>query len=1006
MNSIYIGSYFSGIKLFGFLLLLPILLTAQNPHSSYRHFTADDGLPSSEVYEILQDRHGYFWFATDNGVSRYNGYEFENFGALQGLEDPVVFHLQEDRKGRIWMQCMSGKMYYFERDSLYAFAGNKMIDSMKSEILMARGIHIDTVGQVYCSLYPNGLFQFSADGKGKQIFKETNGYGVCQVENKSLPFKLKSFLENKKLSKAGNKGNSSSVYPFTLYLDNGKSFHYELPMVNREGEVYSTLLRDHTLLVYNFSYLFIFKEGKLIKKLIHPEIKTSWYENAMGEIFMSVSDKGVRRYSSVEDIFVGHYEKLLEGEKICHIFEDRDGGYWFAGNENGVFYCPNPELEIYDKRSGLPDDYVTSVTIKNEFEGFLGFSDGSLVQLDIRTYKLNKRSHGGDRTYDLVYDPLHEALWAGVMKVVYFQNRTWNQVLRTQNEIHNYFTAKHFKISSSKNELWGVYSNGFNKFDLKSKVVLFQSNEILSNGKPYNTRTLDVFTTFANHTWVANVNGLFELRDKQLLSPEIHHTAFNARVEAIEELPDSTLVIGSKGYGIVFWKGNSIAALTQADGLTSNMIENLHVDDSGNLWAGTLNGLNKIQWHWDSKAKIENMTISHGLPSNEINRVASIGTTVWVATTKGLVRFVENEFNAVSHAPIITQVLAGNRSLELASPIRLAFRENDLEIHFAAINYKMRGHIEYRYRLDNNGWAQTNNTSLNFLSITAGEHIFEVKAKNEDGFWSKSSTFRFHILPPWWATWWARLSGAAMVIGIGITLYKYRTRQLKRENELLRQMTELERSALQAQMNPHFIFNCLNAIQNFIMQNEKDQAIEYLGSFAQLVRGVLNASVKGKVSLQEELKMLENYLSLEQLRFDKRFEYVISTSEGLDTFDIEIPPLLIQPYVENAVLHGMSNLEKKGMVTVSFQECQGYLEVSVKDNGKGVIKNHSERPVKSHKSVGMAITQKRLEIIGDSKRINIVEMVTLKDEADIACGTEVKIKIQFVNIKRYQKNEK
>lgn len=494
-------------------------------------------------------------------------------------------------------------------------------------------------------------------------------------------------------------------------------------------------------------------------------------------------------------------------------------------------------------------------------------------------------------------------------------------------------------------------------------------------------------------TWIANVNGLCELKENKVLPAEISHPAFLSRIEALEELPDGTLVIGSKGYGIIFWKGQRIASLTQQDGLTTNMIKNLYVDDQGVLWAGTLNGLNRIRWNWNTMPpEVKIYTIAHGLPSNEINKVDTWGDTIWVATVNGLAQFLDKKTsNKISPQPVIASVLAAGKPLKLSELVPVPFIENSLKINFFAVNFKMAGRIPYRYRMDKGNWAQTFNTSLDFPAVPHGSHRFEVQAQNEDGVWSDASAFYLYIKPPWYATWWLRGLAVAALAGTVFGFYKYRTHQLKRENEMQRQVVELERSALQAQMNPHFIFNCLNAIQNFILQNEKDQAIEYLARFARLVRGVLNASVAGHVTVQEELQMLENYLSLEQLRFNSRFEYEVRAAEGLDVFNIEIPPLLVQPYVENAVLHGTAGRDSGGKVLVEFRQGVEALEITVEDNGNGLHQANQQNNPKGHKSVGMGITQRRLELLAGRNGSPPVIVDLRPDGKDKAQGTKIRI---------------
>ena len=205
-------------------------------------------------------------------------------------------------------------------------------------------------------------------------------------------------------------------------------------------------------------------------------------------------------------------------------------------------------------------------------------------------------------------------------------------------------------------------------------------------------------------------------------------------------------------------------------------------------------------------------------------------------------------------------------------------------------------------------------------------------------------------------------------------------------------MNQLERSALQAQMNPHFIFNCLNSIQSFILQNNKEKAVEYLSRFAKLVRYNLDASVQGIVSLEDEINILDNYLALERERFNHQFDYDIEVEGSLKGQSIEFPPLLIQPYVENAIIHGLAKQKETGRVSVHFSQDDSGLMVKILDNGTGY--KNDKKAVKSHghQSVGMTITQKRLELLSVDPT-NVVKIKTLQNGNNEFKGTQVVIRI-------------
>ncbi|MCB0580485.1 MAG: histidine kinase, partial [Phaeodactylibacter sp.] len=327
-------------------------------------------------------------------------------------------------------------------------------------------------------------------------------------------------------------------------------------------------------------------------------------------------------------------------------------------------------------------------------------------------------------------------------------------------------------------------------------------------------------------------------------------------------------------------------------------------------------------------------------------------------------------------------------------------RQNNIGFEFLSLQYHFFGKVPYRYRLQQEAaWTHTFNRDVFFPALRPGRYRFEVQAKGQDGHWSPAAEAAFVVRPPYWATWWFRGLALALAGGIFFAFFRFRTRQLKAEAlrqqeraRLEQEMSELKQSALRAQMNPHFIFNCLSSIQNFILEGDKDQAVQYLSRFARLIRATLHASMEAEVPLEDEVQMLEHYLELEQLRFGHKFDFTIEVDGDIDTYDTVIPPLLLQPYVENAIIHGLADKERDGTITIRFTQDNGRLRMSVTDNGMGIAaaENRKKAVASLHKSVGMMITRKRLELLS-SRAGDAVVIEELKDEQGTAAGTRVAV---------------
>jgi LytS/YehU family sensor histidine kinase len=249
----------------------------------------------------------------------------------------------------------------------------------------------------------------------------------------------------------------------------------------------------------------------------------------------------------------------------------------------------------------------------------------------------------------------------------------------------------------------------------------------------------------------------------------------------------------------------------------------------------------------------------------------------------------------------------------------------------------------------------------------------------------------------WYATSYF-IGGMVVLMAFVIYLgFRFLLNSSRRSALARARISELERSALQAQMNPHFIFNSLNSIQSYIANNENDKANRFLAKFSRLIRANLNNSIAGKISLEEEIEAVTHYLELEKMRFKEKFDYDITLDEDIDPRQIHLPPMLIQPYLENAIIHGLSQTRTQGKISLYYLQIGKYLVVTVTDNGIGIeqSKKLKEGQQSLHKSVGMTITQKRLEMLDEGNHDQKVKVEDVKDRKGQVIGTKVEVRIRM-----------
>ncbi|NTW32047.1 MAG: histidine kinase [Bacteroidetes bacterium] len=503
--------------------------------------------------------------------------------------------------------------------------------------------------------------------------------------------------------------------------------------------------------------------------------------------------------------------------------------------------------------------------------------------------------------------------------------------------------------------------------------------------------------------------------------PNNHQSLSSNRVFGIFEDSEGVLWIGTMGGGLNRFdrKTGLFKHYTEKDGLANNMVYCILEDNAGNLWMTTNNGISKFNVKTET---FVNYDIKDGVQSSEFNQNAALKTKNGLFFLGGMngfnafdpLKIVQNHFVP---PVVITSFKKFNEvqknEIDNNDTIFLEYNENFFSFEFSSLDFSNPIKNSFAYKLENfdKDWifCDANRRFAEYTKVSPGIYVFHVKGTNSDGLWNKKGMSVVVIIsPPWWATWSFRISFSLFLIFILWYVIRLRFMQIRKKHEIEKkvleiekQLFDLEQKSLRLQMNPHFIFNSLNSIQSFIVNNDSDKAIHYLAKFAQLMRLILSNSSEPFVPIKDELKALTYYMEIENLRFGNKFEYSIKIDPEIDDDFIGIPPMVIQPYVENAILHGIIHKKGKGKISISFTMQDESLICHVEDDGVGREKS-AELKANSglkHKSKGMIITKERLEILNKQVKGRIsVNVMDLKNKDGFPVGTKVEIIIPFKEI--------
>ncbi len=967
-----------------FPLLQPLPAAAQQPYPFFHNYSTNDGLPSPEVHCILQDRDGFMWFGTDNGACRFDGNSFEVYDHTKGLGYNVVLSILQDESGVIWFSTMNGPIYQLAGDTLLPYAHNHVIDAHRSQFVDAKLVALARDKTAYIKLTSCGLLQIDSTGdsrlvKGETpesilIFRDSNACLVvnnqCQGARTFFPTHV---THSRPLEFLFDERSIQSSVGIPKRLASGRRA-YGLPdsqilVCTRGASLY--LVRDSLHWIKETPYM--------ILDLIQGS-PTGWWAGLSHGL-------GIRYYEQIADVEKDKFVSLLSHETITFLYLDRSGGLWAASHESGVFYCSNKNVSTFGRDVGFSSDFVRSIAHKSANELFAGTDDGNLFHFNQGTMavrSLHSASfHATSENPDLFYDSQNKTLWAD--NEFYVGGKRNLRI--TTGEGYVGFGCQKYHYDKTARHLWML--RGYMHY-----VVDPSARTVVEDCRDFGTceRLFAVFVDESGQRWGGTNRGLVQALPDQLVSVDISHPAFHHRIEDIDAFDGKHLILGTKGRGVIIWKNDQIIEVNTDHGLASNMIEDVHVDENNIAWIATFNGLSRMTLDENDVPEVRTYTMGNGLPSNEIYQIKSYEGQPWLCTAKGLVKWVDPPIDSTSRPPMINRFTVNDLPSEAT---QLKHHQNNISIGFLTINYKQFGKIPYRYRLNaQDNWSQTMERNIHYAKLSPGTYQFEVQSQNENGFWSPSTYRHFQIRYPWYQTTTFYVLGLLAIVALGAA-WQYWRRSRQRQKELIHSEIEnLRGAALRAQMNPHFIFNCLNSIQSFFNHNREEDANMYLARFARLIRGCLDASLDEQIAFARDVALLKNYLELEKMRCTPMLAYSLSVSEQIDQKTTYVTPMIVLPFVENAIVHGMSEHGRHVRIDIDFQNKGDYLQVTVKDNGPGLQHRgkHRQHQPSPHRSVGISLSEKRLQLINEGDK-QWVSLKNIYENGEIA-GTLVTLQIK------------
>lgn len=965
------------LYIFIFCLFLSFpYVNAQEPH--YRNYDIEDGLPSNEIYHVIQDKKGFIWIATDKGVSRFDGYEFENFGLEDGLPDNTIFEIYEDYKGRIWFISFSLKLSYYYKGEIHIYPFNASITEQfyKNRVQNKLSFHVDKEDNVYIGIRNVGLTRIDSTGKTYQLTNNRDHYlDIFKIEDRFLVSQttrnyksVRIHYEDSTLviNEPIKQQNNSSLQNNDFIVEQGHKF-----IIAHERKLYSIdpklkYLRKKKEFVNNVVWLSSFGSDKL------------WVSTSSGILVVDNEN-----FNTSEIFLKKHF--------VTSVLEDNEGSHWFTTRSSGLFYAPNLSIKYIDKRYGLPSDNIKEIAFDSSGVLWMGNDDPVISKLNDGKIE-NKR--------------FPESRIKGLRKIEYdFES---NRILVSRD--NGFYSIKNNNINLlSEDSPFDIISLGRDTLMLSyaGGVRMYQNHRFFYNSceeDSFCRRITKLFEDSDGKIYMGGLDGLWLFEDGTYKHLGYRNDDLYYRITDIGRL-GKYLAISTQGAGIIFIGDNDYVKIAEDDGLISNSINDFFIDGKI-LWIGTNQGISKLKLSNTNNFdyNILNITPSKGLPYPQINDIEVNNSMVYVATTKGLSYFPKDQIRTNKAAPdiFIRNVEINGVDTTYKARYDLEYDQGYLSFQYVGLAYRENGRVRYRYRLEglDTNWHYTKETSKSFMGLPPGNYTFTVMAQNEDGVWSDNpQSISFTIKKPFYTTYWFIILVVVFIGGLIALFVYYRLRMIRKRNALMQDINEYKQKILRQQMNPHFIFNTLNSIQYFLLDEDTTSSLTYLTKFAKMMRIILDNSQHTFVPIEDEIRGLDLYLELEALRFEESFDYEIKVDEKINPFEYKIPALLLQPYVENSIRHGLLHKRDKGFLKVEIKLSEDALFCIIEDDGIGRKRAEQIKMTKGplKKSLGSKITEDRIKVLNSlySNEIDI-NYVDLTDNEGNPNGTRVEIKLPFV----------
>jgi len=1020
------------------------------PPLNFRRFDLNDDLPRGGIQDLVQTSDGFVWLSLYGvGLVRFDGYHYRVFKPVEGdttsFPDEQTSYIVKSHKKGLWIVSTSGIIWFdlvTYKTRLIRLPSKLSSDSWTNLI--------EDEQQRLWIFGRKNLFLYEPKNN---IFTEiTNRLATDAFSRKKINIEDAQF---KKLKETGN-GELFIAGNYLLKL-NTKSFEF-IFYKRATDYIADFLIDDDSENIWLCDYNDLIKYNYNVNEQVKYHFNKTGEENSFGLFFISKKSRtelwlsnpyGIRVFDKRNDhirFYTKHNSSNVAG--TFNHSEGINGVQWFYNYLDGITAFI-PTVNRFNYRKILPSSQVVSSQWHDEKNNIIWFGTydqnykGGLYKYNIRGDQFTKINvpFKQDSYLRFIIPVLDnycivaiEGFLAPLWGRLFLLNTATNKLIPIHKLISNSktlttdsFYYKEACLDKSGN-YWFATNRGLLNYNINTQ------NFFQYSSNPKDTATLSDDDLFGvvwgknNTIWTCSQD--YVLNELDAITGKVKHIRLFLKdgygwITPLYEDKKGNIWIGTST-GLLCYNRYSNEKIKVPKILTYPSW--VYEDSNGNIIALAMDGV----WFYDPIKKIarcfderDGIILEYHEQWYTYKNIHLFRDSLFINDSYGFSLsdlYPQKEVSPLNLTAlkIFGKELSSTKNVNVLDTLILSHNDNQLTFEFAIANFLTTGRNTYACKLQgsDSGWQNLGAVnSITYANLAPGSYTFKVKASNPDGIWGEERILHIEIVPAFWQTKWFKISVILIVIlivaGFFYWLYQNRSYQLnlkydleneklqqqKKEAEFEKRIADLSLSALRSQINPHFIFNCLNSIKLYASQNDINAASDYLTKFSRLIRMVLENSKNERVTFSSELEVLRLYIEMEAMRFKEKLKYNITVEKNVEADYIEVPPLLLQPYVENAIWHGLMHKEHGGNIDIrAVTKDDSLLIITVKDDGIGRAKaaELKSKTATNHKSFGMKITSERMELINlKYKTVNSVTIDDLKDERGEPAGTLVTLKIQI-----------